>query len=136
MYTAFYRHRRKLVRIGLIVRLITAAHMVQAQIVPASAPPSGAKLFTQQCGTCHSTTPDEVRAGPPLAAIIGKTAGKHAGFTYSPSLKRSSMTWNAVNIDRWLTDSSAAVPGSFMNYRPADTAKRRAIITPAPLRRR
>jgi cytochrome c len=128
MFTALYRHRSKLMRFGLIVRLITGAHTAYAQSVPASALPSGAKLFTQQCGTCHSTTPGEVRAGPSLAGIVGKTAGKQAGFNYSPALKRSSMTWNAVNIDRWITDSSATVPGSFMNYRQADAVKRKAII--------
>ncbi|MDB5705492.1 MAG: cytochrome [Sphingomonas bacterium] len=129
MYPALYRHRRKLVRFGLVLRLLTAAHMVHAQTVPASEPPSGARLFTQQCGTCHSVKPGEVRAGPSLAGIIGKTAGKQAGFAYSPALKSSSMTWNAANIDRWLTDSSATVAGSFMNYRQVDPAKRKAIVT-------
>lgn len=128
MYTALYRHRRSLMRFGLIVRLITAAHTAYAQAVPASEPPSGAKLFTQQCGTCHSRAPGEVRAGPSLAGVVGRPAGKQAGFSYSPALKASTMTWTAANLDRWFTDSGATVPGSVMNYRQADPAKRKAII--------
>jgi cytochrome c len=38
------------------------------------------------------------------------------------------MKWNAVNLDRWLTDSNVTVKGSYMNYRQADAAKRKAII--------
>lgn len=63
------------------------------------------------------------------AGIVGKTAGKQPGFGYSPALKRSPMKWNAVNLDRWLADSNAAVPGSVMNYRQADATKRQALVT-------
>ncbi len=128
MQTTLYRYRWKLIRIGAILLLFGVAKISQAQSVPASAPISGTKLFGQQCGTCHSVKPGEVRAGPSLAGIMGKTAGKQAGFTYSPSLSRSVMKWNGPNLDRWLTNSNTTVPGSFMNYRQADAAKRRAII--------
>lgn len=129
MQTKLYRYRWKFVRIGAIVLLFGVAKVSQAQSVPASRPISGAKLFGQQCGTCHSVKPGEVRAGPSLAGIVGKAAGKQKGFTYSPALSRSAMKWNSANLDRWLTNSNTTVPGSFMNYRQADAAKRRAIIS-------
>lgn len=128
MQTTLYRYRWKFIRIGTIILLFGIAKLSQAQTVPASPPASGAKLFGQQCGTCHSIKPGEVRAGPSLAGIMGKTAGKQAGFTYSPALSRSAMKWNGANLDRWLTNSNTTVPGSFMNYRQADAAKRQAII--------
>lgn len=125
---ALYRYRWKFIRISAILGVLVAAKLTQAQSIPAPAPLSGPRLFTQQCGTCHSVKPGEVRAGPSLAGIVGKTAGKQPGFDYSPALRRSPMKWNPVNLDRWLTDTNAAVPGSIMNYHQADAAKRKAII--------
>ncbi|MCZ4344285.1 c-type cytochrome [Sphingomonadaceae bacterium G21617-S1] len=132
MQTAtLYRYRWKFIRIGLILGFFAIAKISQshAQSVPPSAPPTGARLFTQQCAACHSMKPGEIRVGPSLAGIVGKTAGKQPGFGYSPALKRSPMKWNAVNLDRWLADSNAAVPGSVMNYRQADATKRQALVT-------
>lgn len=125
---AIYPYRWKLVRLSAIIGLLAFAKLSEAQTLPAPQPISGAKLFTQQCAACHSVAPGEVRAGPSLAKIVGKTAGKQSGFDYSPALKRSAMKWNATTLDRWLADSSGAVPGSFMNYRQKDAAKRKAIV--------
>lgn len=124
-----YRNRWKFIRIGVILSLLVVARPSQAQSVPASAPPSDARLFNQQCASCHSTKPGEIRVGPSLAGIVDKTAGKQVGFNYSPALKASTMKWNAVSLDEWLTDSNTTVPGSHMNYRQSDAAKRKAIIT-------
>lgn len=125
---AIYPYRWKLMRLGAILCLLAFAKLSEAQTLPTRQPMSGAKLFTQQCGTCHSAVPGEVRSGPSLAKIVGKTAGKQAGFDYSPALKRSAMKWNAATLDRWLADSSAAIPGSVMNYRQNDAAKRKALV--------
>ena len=119
-------YRWKLLRFGTMLAVLAAVKITQAdaQIVPL---PEG-KLFAQQCGACHSVKAGETRVGPSLAGIVGKTAGKQAGFSYSDGLKRSSMKWNPATLDRWLTDSSKAVPGSIMGYKQADAAKRKAII--------
>ncbi len=125
---SIYPYRWKLLRFAAMIAVLVIARMTQADAQTASPTAAGAKLFVQQCATCHSMKPGEVRAGPSLAGIMNKTAGKQAGFTYSDALKRSPMKWNAVNLDRWLADSNVTVKGSFMNYRQADAAKRKAII--------
>lgn len=82
----------------------------------------------QQCAACHSLVPGEMRVGPSLKDVVDRTAGTAAGFTYSEALAKSGIHWDAQQLDRWLTDSNAAVPGSAMNFRQADAAKRQAII--------
>ncbi|MFB0875668.1 MULTISPECIES: cytochrome c family protein [unclassified Sphingobium] len=111
--------------LGLIIG--SAAHS-QGVVVPKSGPPSGEKLFGQQCGACHSTIAGEVRVGPSLAGVVGRTAGKSPGFNYSSALRSSRIKWTDQTLNLWLADSNAQVPGSVMNYRQPDAAKRLAII--------
>jgi cytochrome c len=95
---------------------------------PTPAPLSGERLFVQQCAACHSLVPGETRVGPSLRDVVGKAAGTTAGFAYSEALAKSGILWEAQQLDRWLSDSNVAVPGSAMNFRQADAAKRQAII--------
>lgn len=113
--------------IGLAWLNGAAAHG-QGLVVPKGVPPSGEKLFGQQCGACHSTIAGEARVGPSLAGIMGRTAGKSPGFTYSRTLRASQIRWNEKTLNLWLADSNAEIPGSIMNYRQSDPAKRLAII--------
>jgi cytochrome c len=118
---------RQLARVAAILGLLVAAMQGVAQT--ATTPPPGEVLFKQQCGTCHSVVKsDDERAGPSLFGVVGRTAGKLPGFNYSPALKSSTLVWNATTLDHWLTDSNTAIPGSYMNYRQADAAKREQII--------
>ena len=117
----------QLARAGAILALLVVSKPGAGQT--ATTAPAGETLFKQQCGTCHSVVKsDGERAGPSLFAVMGRAAGKLPGFNYSPSLKRSTIVWNATMLDRWLTDSNITVPGSYMNYRQADAAKREQII--------
>ena len=112
----------------LLVAGATASAAAQGLVVPPSSAPSGAKLFAQQCGACHSQVQGETRVGPSLYGVIGRPAGGLPGYDYSAGLKKSRLRWDAATLDRWLTDSDAAVPHSAMAYRQADPAKRKLII--------
>lgn len=113
--------------VAAIVAIAASAGGAQ-MVVPKPALPSGEKLFAQQCGVCHSIAPGEHRVGPSLAGVMMRKAGRAPGFAASPALRKSGLTWTPATLDRWLADSAAAVPGSVMNYRQADAAKRSAII--------
>ena len=89
---------------------------------------SGEKLFRNQCAACHSLVAGEVRVGPSLHGLAGRKAGTLAGFSYSPALRKARLRWKSDTLDKWLTDSGAFVPGSMMNFRQADAAKRAEII--------
>jgi cytochrome c len=121
-----YRLLRAATRALFVVVPLVFAALSAAQ---SPEPATGEALFAQQCGTCHSIIKGDLdRAGPSLFAVVGRTAGKLAGYEYSPALKNSTFTWDAAALDRWLTDPRQFVPDSYMDYRQADPAKRKAII--------
>ncbi len=104
--------------------------MAGAQIaLPPPKPPDGAALFTQQCGTCHTTNlTDPIRQGPPLFKVLGRRAGKVDGFHYSAGLAKADFAWDEAKLDAWLTNPQAMIPDAFMAYRQARPETRAAII--------
>jgi cytochrome c len=51
-----------------------------------------------------------------------------ADYAYSPALKASGLTWDPDNLDRWLTNPQALVPGTKMNFLLADPQTRADVI--------
>lgn len=104
----------------------------------AAADARGARLF-QQCYACHSVDRRETGLpGPNLAGVVGRRAASTAGFDYSPAMRAAGargLVWSEAELDRYLADPEAAMPGTSMSYvglrRQAD---RRDLI--AWLRRR
>ena len=105
--------------IGLMSALVSIA---------ASAPDAsrGRAAFEKRCSGCHAL--DRVMVGPPLRAIFGRPAGRDSGFSYSDALRKSTVTWDAATLDRWLTDTETVVPGNEMAFRLGDAAERGDII--------
>src|SRR5262249_38806297 len=109
---------------------LLAATMAAAQMpLPATTPPDGAKLFKQQCATCHATTSSEAaRQGPLLFKIVGQAAGKVAGSRPSAAFTKADFVWDDARLDAWLTNPQAMIPGSVMAYRQPKAETRAAII--------
>jgi cytochrome c len=85
--------------------------------------------FLNSCGTCHTLDAGEPhRQGPNLHDVYGRAAGTLADFPYSATLEASGWTWTEETLDPWLENAQAAHPGTTMNYRQADPAKRSLII--------
>lgn len=95
-------------------------------VVAAASPPAS----FARCATCHTVDKGgENRLGPNLWGTYGKSAGVHAGFAYSDALKTSGLVWNDANLDKWLENPRALVPGNRMSFPGLkDAAKRREII--------
>lgn len=60
--------------------------------------------------------------------MFGRRAGSVPGFDYSPAVKQSGVRWTAENLDRWLADPQAFIPGQKMGYQVPDCAARRDLI--------
>jgi cytochrome c len=104
--------------------------------IPAGDAPRGANLWEQRCTGCHAL--DQNRIGPAHRGVFGRRVGTAPDFAYSPALKKSRLVWDAANLDKWLTNPQALIPGQRMNFRIIDANERRDIIaylrsvSPAP----
>ena len=86
----------------------------------------GQKLYESRCIGCHSV--DSNRVGPAHRGVIGRRAGAVPGYDYSAALGKSSLVWNAANLDRWLADPEALIPGQKMGYSVSEPQDRADLI--------
>ncbi len=87
----------------------------QAQAQDAAA---GEKVFAK-CKACHVANEDKNKIGPSLHGVIGRTAGTHEGFRYSPAMVeagKSGVVWDEANLTKYLHDPKAMVKGTKMAF--------------------
>jgi cytochrome c len=88
----------------------------------------GESVFAQ-CAICHSTEKDVAPvAGPNLHGIVGRVAGSAPGFAYSPALRGSRIRWTPGELDRFLEDPMATVPGTSMAFAGLKQPEQRAAV--------
>ena len=97
-----------------------------ARFGPVASAQNGKTLFESQCAGCHGI--DTARAGPPLAGVVGRTAGAASGYPYSLALAQSGLVWSETTLDRWLAGPQTLVPGALMPMSVPDESARRDII--------
>jgi cytochrome c len=83
---------------------------------PAADPAAGEKIFKTQCGICHAVVAGENRIGPTLFGVVGRPAGSVPGFNFTADHKKLGITWDAANLDKYLTNPRAMVPDTSMVY--------------------
>jgi cytochrome c len=86
----------------------------------------GQELVETRCFACHSL--DFNRVGPALRGVVGRRAGKAAGFAYSAALGASTHIWGKHNVGVWLTNPELLVPGQSMNYRLDNAQDREDLV--------
>jgi cytochrome c len=113
----------------LVCALLAAGSIVGAPLASPDTTPNGdaahGKTLYQGCQACHSI--DDNDLGPRHRGVVGRRAGSVEDYSYSTALKNSGLTWDEATLDRWLTDSSALVPGTKMFFK-IDNAQARADI--------
>ena len=97
---------------------LTVASLIAALAAPAVGADAnaGRTFFRAQCALCHSAEPNDNGGaqGPSLQGVLGRAAATGAGFSYSPALKSSNLTWDAASLERFLAAPTTVVPGSSM----------------------
>jgi cytochrome c len=87
----------------------------QAQAQDAAA---GEKVFAK-CKACHVADTDKNKVGPSLNHVIGRVAGTHEGYKYSPAMieaGKSGTKWDDATLAAYLHDPKAAIKGNKMAF--------------------
>ncbi len=90
-------------------------------------PEAGAKVFNR-CKVCHTAEPGQNRVGPSLYGVVGRMSGTEPGFNYSPAMKNAHIVWTPENLDKYLTDPKAMVPGNKMAFPGVKDPKERQDV--------
>ena len=94
---------------------IAALSTGQSQAQDAAA---GEKVFTK-CKVCHVVEEDKNKVGPSLKGVIGRTAGTHEGFKYSPAMieaGKGGLVWDDAKLTEYLHDPRGMVKGAKMAF--------------------
>ncbi len=88
------------------------------------------KVAFASCAICHNNVQGAAaKMGPNLYGVFGRKAGSASGFAYSSALKASGITWTETELNAFLTNPSAKVPGTKMGAGGiSDATKRKAVI--------
>jgi len=83
----------------------------------------------KQCGICHNFQEGQgSKVGPDLYGVVGRKIASVAGFNYSAALKGMNGTWTFDELNKWLTDPRAMVPGTAMTFAGLANEKQRADL--------
>lgn len=111
----------------MLKTLIPLALLTAAVHASAADPTRGQAIYQARCAACHS--PDFNGVGPAHRGVFERLAGTAKGFTgYSAALKKSGLVWTEANLDRWLADPEALVPGQAMGFSLPDAGERADVI--------
>jgi len=123
----------------MLLRLINFLTMAPILLAATgAAADTGADLFANQCGVCHTLSAKApMLQGPNLGDVYGRKVGAVAGFAYSPDYAKANFVWDAPHLDAYLTNPTAVLADSYMQYQQPDAGIRAQIIsylkTQAPL---
>ncbi|WP_417620827.1 c-type cytochrome [Parasphingorhabdus sp.] len=82
------------------------------------------------CSGCHSLQKGAASGvGPNLFGIVGQAAGAAKDFGYSDALKRSGIIWDSAELDSFIANPAAKIPGTTMVAGAiSEPEKRQAVI--------
>lgn len=107
-------------RWGLVLLLCLSA--------PSALAADGAKLFDDQCASCHTLADASNDLAPTLKGVVWRKVAVRTDFNYSGALKSLGGSWSPDRLDSYLKDSQHFAPGNGMYFALQDADERKAII--------
>ena len=81
------------------------------------------------CQTCHTFEKNGPnRVGPILYGIVGDHKGEGRGFNFSAAMKAKGGTWTFDDLNQFLTNPKAFVPGTAMGFAGIQKDTQRADV--------
>ena len=95
----------------------------------ASADPKKGETAAKKCQACHTFGKGEPnRVGPNLYGVVGRDRASEAGFNYSAAMKAKGGSWTVDDLDKFIQNPKAFVPGTSMGFAGVSKAQERADI--------
>ena len=104
-------------RVAAFLTAISIATLSAGQSLAQDAA-AGEKVFAK-CKACHVADEDKNKIGPSLKGVIGRTAGTHEGFKYSPAMVeagKGGLVWDDVKLTEYLKAPNIMVKGTKMAF--------------------
>jgi cytochrome c2 len=90
------------------------------------------KIVFNQCKICHAVGPGaKAGVGPEQNNVFGSKAGSRPGYNYSPAMKEAGekgLVWNEENLNKFIENPKAVVPGTKMAFPGVKNAQDRADV--------
>jgi cytochrome c len=104
-----------------------SAQSINALLGSASAQ-HGAQI-AKQCEICHNFQEGQgAKVGPDLYGVVDRPVASVEGFNYTAALKAKGGKWTFAELNKWLTDPRADVPGTAMTFAGLSNEKQRADV--------
>ena len=95
----------------------------------ASADAGRGEKSAKKCSACHTFGKGEPnRVGPNLWGVVGRQKASEAGFNYSAAMKAQKGNWTPDDLDKYLLNPKAMVPGTNMTFAGIPRGKERADV--------
>ena len=115
---------------GDAVETAKAAPEESIEKLLASASVERGQSVAKICGTCHTFDKGGPnRVGPNLFGIVGDNRGEgRNGFNFSAAMKAKGGTWTFDDLNQFLTNPKAFVPGTAMGFAGISKDSQRADV--------